>query len=222
MAGAIDRLDNAAATDAIAQVVGAIASAVPLVGGPLAAMVAQWRQHVGLSRLIEVLREIERELGAVRGSVDPTAGNDFRRALEWSVESATRTKHAAKRSFYAAATARTATHARPDEAEQVVMLDTLDALQEPHLAVLAAVASHRQPPAHPREYLDRSTLPGQYLAERTGLRPELLDRCLEDLATQGVIRSARIPMAPLQRGQDAPPVVTPFGRRFVEYIGADQ
>lgn len=100
------------------------------------------------------------------------------------------------------------------------MLDTLDRLQPAHLALLAAVATDRDPPPGPRAYL----LPGspgnarlhQALPAASG---ELLDRWWEDLAALRLIHSASILTD--DGDLDATPQtpwLLPFGRRFLAFV----
>jgi hypothetical protein len=205
--------------------VAGITSMIPVAGGPLAAAVTEWRQEAALRRLTCVLLDFHEDLQSVEGRLDHdfVRTHDFEAAFEATLESAIQARHAQKRRYYAAALARTATHDRPDESERPLMLDTLDELQPAHLAMLATVAGDPHPPENTRAYLEPGTPAHTRLLEALpNASEDLLDRCWEDLAGLRLLDSISIVTVNANKELAAhvpdPPIVTPFGRRFLAFV----
>lgn len=222
---AVDALDQPHSTDAAVATVSAITNLIPIVGGALAASLSEWRLHVATNRLVAALEEIRRAIEAVQDDVDRhfAASPEFQKAVDWTVESATQARNTDKRRFYASALARTATFHRPREPEREIMLDTLDQLRPVHLAILAAVAADPSPPTEAEAYLDGRSAPHRRLIEAVpGIPLDVLSKCWEDLA--GLQLLAPIGVLTVDyglarpAGAAEPPIVTPFGQRFLAFV----
>ena len=221
----IDAIESPPAADSAVAVGAAITSMIPLVGGALAATLQAWRQYVATGRLSDALREIRAAIQAVQDKIDYhfAESRECRDAWDWVLESATQARNADKLRFYAAALARTITSERPLESERSLMLDTLDRLRSVHLAILAAIASDPRPPYAAGVYLDGVSVSSGYLtSEVPGLASPVLARCWEDLALLQLVApvstmTVEYGSAP-QKGAPTRPIVTSFGRRFLDFI----
>lgn len=222
---AIDEAVDVGALDRSLAVVAGVTSALPGVGGPLAAAVGEWRAAAARRRLTAILDAFHEDLKHIENAIDEehVRTETFERSFETLLESAIAARHAAKRDYYAAALARTATRDRPSEAEHGLMVDTLDALQPLHLAILAAVATDTSPPREAQAYLDQMHMANRRLRNALPkVSRETLNRCWEDLARLGLVASVSTLTVEygLARpaGQPDPPIVTDFGRRFLAFI----
>lgn len=212
-------------SDGAVALVGAALSTVPVVGGPLAAIAAEFRRAMDrrqAERLAEVIDDLQKTVESMREYVyrDLTGDEPLVRFLEAALESASEARHAEKRRFYVALVARSATHDGPEAIERGILLDTLDRVQETHLRLLYAIAAAPRPEkasdyarlGSPASDALRTALPG--------LDVVLLHRAWEDLVSLGLLVSWTDSLvtedSPVDIVGDGP--ITRFGAKFLGFV----
>lgn len=196
-----------------------VAAALPVVGGPLAVALNEMktsREH----RLVDFVLDLDADLRALGDRLDSefVVSAEFARRAETVFERVVQARQVAKREFYRRALVDGATRERPDADEWQILTDALDRVELPHLRLLAGLAV--APPA------PKSGNVRVHWDHMKAATPDMTDlaraRCWDDLGNLGILSSRNIVsdnVPPDLDDDDA--LLTPFGRRFVGFLGME-
>ncbi len=211
-------------TDAALAAVASVASVIPLIGGPTAAVASELRRSFDrrqAERLAAVVDDLSLTLRALADRIKRDLGEDgqFALFLEAAIESAASARNAEKRRFYVALMARSTIIGGPEDLQLTLLLDTLDRLRYSHLTLLHAVATGPRPTSN-RDYSTEGT-PG-YVSIRSampGIDDIFLHRAWEDMVALGLLTSWTDYLVteelPIDESGDP---VTLYGREFLEFV----
>ncbi|MFI5258882.1 MAG: hypothetical protein ACHQ01_04645 [Candidatus Limnocylindrales bacterium] len=209
------------ASDWVLAVLGGASSAFPVFGGPVAAGFAEYRQHALMNRLNAVLTDLQDRIRVLGDHLDRdyVTSDSFALRFEATVDAAALAKNAGKRRYYVAALANAATIEHPNETQIDLMLRVLDQLEPIHLRLLAIVASDPEPPqVHGRYFASNSPSWARIAVAAPGVAPDVLRHCWEELAAVGLLDSMFIVAGSGTPEPNQPGPVTPFGRRFIDFV----
>jgi len=172
-------------------------------------------------RLVAFVQELASRLEEEQDRIDRefVKSEQFAALVEDVLDSAQRRRNVEKHRCYAALVAGSATHARPDEEERDRLLSTLDRLGLPDLRLLHVIATTTEPP------------PGMWaggvshvVKSKMSVSDEDLGEQWGNLAAVNVVGTYPGGTMTAAGAGDLAGRLTPFGRRFVEFIqvGAQQ
>lgn len=196
-----------------------VASVVPWVGGPVAAVLTGVSTARKMERVGDVLREMSRQIEDVRDEASKryVRSEDFEDLLEKTLRKAADERSEAKRRTYAAFLANSIKLPSESYDEKLRILRTLDEVQPDHLRLLHALL---QPPdlsaaAHGISGSARQTLsrrvPDIPLDRMRELAGQLADMRLTEAISLTTMTTAR-------GAEDLRGTVTPYGRAFIRYL----
>jgi hypothetical protein len=204
-----------------------IASAVPVVGGPVAAAASELRRAFdrrAAERLAAVVNGLRAALDAITDRIERDLGHDgeFALFLEAAIESAASARNAEKQRYYIALMARSATTEGPADLQRTLLLDTLDRLRYGHLALLHAVAAGPRP-ERARDYYTEGT--PSYAAVHDalpGIDEVFLRRAWEDMVALGLLTSwTNYLVTEESPEEDSGDALTRYGREFLRFVNPD-
>jgi hypothetical protein len=191
------------------------------VAGPLLTSVLNERiPRRRWERMVEFGRKLETAVGRVEVRLDRefVQTDEVADLVEEVLERTSRRDADGKRAYYAAALANSLTTNRPDMEERERMLDVLDQLRPAHLRLLAGVArTHGMPDGIPATTSMRIVVGA--LVDGVAEEQWLMDWA--DLERLGVFPQFPGGMMTEHGTENIAGRITPFGKRFVEWIGAD-
>lgn len=196
-----------------------VTSIIPWVGGAVAAVLSGASYGRKLGRVREVLNGVAEDLRTFKSkaSEDYVQTEDFEELLERTLRQAADERNESKRAMYRAFLVDAIASPGEPFDEQIRFLRTLEELQPDHLRVLKALDS---PPEGGSGYMGS---PSQTLSERL---PDMARERMADLVSQ--LNDMRVTsmgslstMMTYHGAQDLRHAITPYGRRFVEFLQAE-
>jgi hypothetical protein len=216
----VKRLTATSPGDVVLATTAAAVSALPGVGGPIAAVLDEVRSRRD-HRLAEFMADFVELVRRLSAQIDATymRSSDYADLFERATDEISKARNASKRRYYAMALATAATASRPGEDELALLMDALDGVLAVHLRLLAGVAHGPSGPSAPNEYFTVGTAAwGAIIAALPGMEVTVIERCWEDLARLGILESLVNITADLRTATELPRVITSFGHRFIEFI----
>jgi hypothetical protein len=168
-------------TDKAIDAGGAIAAAVPWIGGPVPAVLSGIGQQRKLNRIQEVLDKLAEEIKDLDSDISKNyvRTEDFEELLEQTPRRAADERHEEVRELYVQFLRQAIAQPGDEYDEQLAVLRALEGVRANHLAVLRATLQEPGPEAH-RKYMGS---PIQTLRERTGFDDATVQRAVAELNT---------------------------------------
>ena len=216
----VKRLTSTSPGDIVLATTAAAVSAVPVVGGPIAALLDEVRSRRD-HRLAEFMADFVELVRRRIAQIDAThmCSSDYADLFERATDEISKARNASKRRYYALALASAATVGRPGEDELALLMDALDSVLDVHLRLLAGVARGPSSPSAPNEYFTVGTGAwGAISAALPGMDVMVIERCWEDLARLGILESLVNITADSRTSTELPWVITDFGHRFIRFV----
>lgn len=197
----------------------ALASAIPVLGGPLAVLVGEIRANRD-RRIPDFLVGLKADFDALGTRLDAeyVLSAEFAERTESVLEQVVQATQSAKRGYYRHALTGLATGDRPGDDDWQLLLDALNGLQPIHLRVLARLklAAETEPqPENEPGFWDRIVAVTPELNDLTRLR------CWDGLAAFGIL-DTRMLIANAQTDQTSTGLITAFGAWFAHFLEIDE
>lgn len=217
----VEALDETPAADHALAVGLAGLNAIPVLGGVIATFVSEYVPRQKQRRLVSFVQDLAEKLEEERDRIDGefVKSDEFAGLVEDVIDSAQQRRNVEKHRYYAALVAGSATHARPDEEERDRLLDALNRLRLPHLRLLHVIATTTEPP------------PGMWaggvshvVQSKMSVSDEDLRERWGELAAANIVGGYPSGTMTAAGAGDLAGRLTPFGRRFVEFlrVGAEE
>jgi hypothetical protein len=190
-------------------------NAIPVLGGVIATFVSEYVPRQKQRRLVSFVQDLAEKLREEEDRIDRefVKSEEFAGLVEDVIDSAQQRRNVEKHRYYASLVAGSATHARPTEEERDRLLDALDRLRLPHLRLLHVIATTTEPP------------PGMWaggVSHVVQSKMEISDADLReqwgDLAAANIADSYPSGTMTAAGAGNLAVRLTPFGRRFVDFL----
>lgn len=211
-------LPTTTTSETIADIASVVTSVVPWVGGPVSAVLAGVSLNRKIGRIREVLIDMADQIKNVTSDEAKkyVQTEDFQDLLEKTLRQSADERVEEKRKTYAAFLANDIRLPGQDYDEKLRILRTLEQVQMDHIRVLKALL---QEP-------DYGSITGNIGSVRQTLEKRLPDLdstklidLAEQLASMGLTNSVMFTTMMTARGaEELRHIVTPYGRRFLEFI----
>jgi hypothetical protein len=209
-----------AATDRAIEVGGVSVSVIPMIGGPVSAVLGGMAQQRKLDRVKEVLEGLSADLRDFKSTVSDeyVKTEDFEDLLEKTLRTAAEERNAEVRALYRQFLFRAITEPGDPYEGQVAVLRVIEGMDPQHLAVLRATLQEPGRDAH-QKYMGS---PIQTLRERTGFDDATIGAVVAELDNKALTKFQGLRTMMTGHGSEAlTHNVTPLGRRVLEYVGAE-
>lgn len=216
-----DEIEKIATGDGIGmalEAVSVLSAAIPVLGGPISAVVSGQTSRRKMRRIARVLDRMREQLEGQQGSINDAyvKTEEFEELLEETLLRARNERAETKRVMYAEFLADAAFGTGATYDEQLHFIKTMESLQEAHIEVLKAFM------AEPDE--DRLDYPvGSAMQTLRRRLPGMPEGRIEDLVRQlnALHLTQTVPLQGMMSGRGAENLsssITPFGMRFVRFL----
>jgi len=195
-----------------------VASVVPWIGGPVSAVLAGISLNRKIDRIREVLTDMANQIKDVKSEATEkyVQTEDFQDLLEKTLRLAADERVEEKRKAYAAFLANDIRSPGQSYDEKFRILRTLEEIQMDHVSVLKALL---QEPDYGSITSNIGSV-RQTLEKRSpGIAGDKIKDLIEQLADMKLTNSIGLTIMITARGaEELQQLVTPYGRRFIEFI----